>query len=289
MAPLPPDYMSMIFEGGEDFAVYYDGPYYLAMTNIAGSSGVVPACVESPQVIKWNPLNPFAFTSDRNGMTADSVGDFVFDPFGRMIMAVTESDAVVITDPVVFGDPMVIQLTLGGRQNGEGVLPGEFTRPTAVALSPVTGNLFVSDTGNGRIQVFNHDGNFIREFGGDDDTLIPGALAVDAFGSVLVANLAPDEDPLRIYNENGTPVSYGALEGHVYSAAGGDPIHYAYVSVENFTTIASVITDINGYFYMPGMPEGTHKIKISASGYADLSETVEVEAGYITQADFELE
>lgn len=51
----------------------------------------------------------------------------------------------------------------GGRGSG----PGQFHDPTGVAVADA--ELFVADARNGRIQVFDLDGNFKREFGSPGD------------------------------------------------------------------------------------------------------------------------
>jgi len=52
-------------------------------------------------------------------------------------------------------------MAIGNRGNG----PGQFFEPSALAQD-MTGNLFVADTGNDRIQKFKSDGTFLREAGG---------------------------------------------------------------------------------------------------------------------------
>lgn len=55
----------------------------------------------------------------------------------------------------------------------KGSSPGQFSDPTGIAVA--NGQVFVADSRNGRIQVFDLDGNFKRQFGrpGKD----PGELA----------------------------------------------------------------------------------------------------------------
>ena len=49
--------------------------------------------------------------------------------------------------------------------------PGEFSNPTAVAVSPVTGNIIVTDTGNKRLQVFDETGEPLRVITGPPNRL----------------------------------------------------------------------------------------------------------------------
>ena len=201
MAPLPP--LDNVWQGSVDFLVYYDYPVYFRMQNAAFNFGVTPACQLHNLYLIWDWLSQ-NYMSSRSGMSAENICDIEFDGLNRLVMSLPNADSVVITDPVVFGEPIVIQQTLGGRQNGLGTMPGEFQGPTGVAIDPRNQNIFISDTGNGRVQVFDNDGNFIREFGGADPTFTPRALRVDAFGTVYVANVTDNEaDTLRIFDEYG--------------------------------------------------------------------------------------
>jgi DNA-binding beta-propeller fold protein YncE len=69
--------------------------------------------------------------------------------------------------------------------------PGQLAEPRGLAAD-AKGNLFVADTKNSRIQVFDGNGQFVREFGtkgpGDGQFNEPCGLAVDAQGDVWVAD-----------------------------------------------------------------------------------------------------
>ena len=73
--------------------------------------------------------------------------------------------------------------------------PGDPTNPTdihgQIAVGP-DGKVYVSDSGNGRVQVFTPQGRFVRQFGsygsGKGQFLSPYHLAVDATGNVYVAD-----------------------------------------------------------------------------------------------------
>jgi glucose/arabinose dehydrogenase len=84
-----------------------------------------------------------------------------------------------------------------GKQPGEFSFVGEDTRdPTdiaaGIAVGP-NGDVYVSDSGNERVEVFSATGHFIREFGSSltnlkGHFLLPGDLVVDQSGDVYVAD-----------------------------------------------------------------------------------------------------
>jgi sugar lactone lactonase YvrE len=69
--------------------------------------------------------------------------------------------------------------------------PGVFWGPRAIAISP-QGEVYVTDTGNKRVQVFTLDGTFVRMFGGEGSD--PGqfhedvGITLDSQGNVWVAD-----------------------------------------------------------------------------------------------------
>jgi len=262
--PLPPDYMSMILEGGQDYLVYYDFPTFMRLQNLAAMYGVVPACTINSLYIIWD-LTDMNFMSSRNGMTTGNICDFEFDGLNRLVAVMPNADSIIITDPVVFGEPIIVQQTIGGRQNGMGTLPGEFQGPHAIAIDPRNQNILVSDFGNGRVQIFDNDGNFIREFGAADTNFVPGALRVDSFGAIYVSNTV--DGSLRIYSEYGSPVIYGTIEGWVYDKDTGLPIDNAMVAVQSTFNPLGEVTDENGYFEFPAVAAGTHNVAAEKWGF----------------------
>ena len=292
LAPMIPDMNFSFFQGSVDFVVYYDGSYHESMVGLAVFLGVSP-CIPFSASIEWNPLNPPYFHSTRDGMIAECIADFEFDMLGRLIIALPAADGIAITDPVVFPQNIRIQQVLGGRQNGMGVLPGEFIAPQAVAIDPRNQNILVSDTGNGRVQIFDHDGNFIREFGGNDTSFTPGAIRVDAFGAIYVANIGPgasaNGDSLRIYSEYGTPVIYGTIEGWVYDRDSGLPIDNARVRISATFVPLDTFTDPDGHFIFPAVASGSHTVIADKYGFASESTVAFVTGGYKTVVDIYME
>jgi tripartite motif-containing protein 71 len=81
--------------------------------------------------------------------------------------------------------------TLSRTWGGPGGAAGEFSRPTYLAVAG-TGDVYVSDSGNGRIQVFSRDGRHTLQWGkhgtGDGEFTDPRGIAVDTRGIVYVAD-----------------------------------------------------------------------------------------------------
>ncbi|MFX0146007.1 MAG: PA14 domain-containing protein, partial [Candidatus Hodarchaeota archaeon] len=82
---------------------------------------------------------------------------------------------------------------------GQGDGPGQFQEPRGVAVS-LEGLVYVADTGNGRIQVFNADGEFLGLWG-QEILAEPFDLAVDREGQVYV--LDPGQDRLFVFSQEG--------------------------------------------------------------------------------------
>jgi sugar lactone lactonase YvrE len=82
--------------------------------------------------------------------------------------------------------------------------PGQFSVPTNVAVDG-DGNLYVTDMYNNRVEVFDADGNFIRQWGkaGDRPGTFsrPKGIAIDADGHVWVADAV--QDILQCYTADG--------------------------------------------------------------------------------------
>ena len=98
----------------------------------------------------------------------------------------------------------IVQVTQIGEPGAQGLFYG----PRGIAVSP-EGDVFVADTGNKRVQVFDADGNFLREFGGwgtgPGQLDEPVGIAISPDSTVAVA----DTWNLRVqlFDEQGVPLT----------------------------------------------------------------------------------
>jgi sugar lactone lactonase YvrE len=120
--------------------------------------------------------------------------------------------------------------TLGSAGTGD----GQFANPHGIAYSATTGNLYVVDAGNTRIQEITRTGTFVRKWGssgtGNGQFTTPTGVAVDATGNVFVADSGRDDVQmftstgtfLRAFGSAGTGNGQFALPDGIAVEADGD-------------------------------------------------------------------
>lgn len=103
---------------------------------------------------------------------------------------------------------------LGKLGEGKGDLPGHFLSPTYVQVDK-NGNVYVTDTLNSRVQMFDTDGKFVRQFGqrGTAHGMFdkPKGVALDSFGNVYVADSGWSN--VQIFNEKAQVLLYFSGRG----------------------------------------------------------------------------
>jgi len=93
---------------------------------------------------------------------------------------------------------------IGKIGQGKGVNPGQFLFPTYLALDH-DGNLYVTDSLNSRVQVFDTEGAYLKSFGERGNAWgmfdKPKGVALDSFGNVYVADSGWSN--VQIFNQKG--------------------------------------------------------------------------------------
>ena len=113
-------------------------------------------------------------------------------------LTVTNSTSVVSSLPVVDYEGKVTPvLSIGGTSGGK---EGQFSNPYGVAVHYQTGNIFVADHSNHRVQVFDKDGKYLYKFG---DGKMNGPLFI-AFYQNKVFVSQNGTNCLLVYDLNGT-------------------------------------------------------------------------------------
>jgi DNA-binding beta-propeller fold protein YncE len=140
------------------------------------------------------------------------------DPTGRRLYAVdTQSHQIVVYD---LASGKVV-----ARVGKKGVGPGEFGFPGGIAVG-ADGRVYVSDTMNYRVQVFDPDLKFMTSFGRLGDTpgdfRRPKGIAIDGEGIIYVID--SDFNNFQMFNPEGQVLlavgEYGMRPGQMMLPAG---------------------------------------------------------------------
>ncbi len=146
-------------------------------------------------------------------------GGIAIDRENRFLYVVdTENDQVVVFDADTF--KLLRRIGVSGKKHTL-TEPGTFSLPTNVAVDN-EGNVYVTDTLNNRIEIFDADGAFISMFGkhGDGPGYFarPKGIAVDRDGHIWVVDTY--QDRVQVFDREGRLLIY--LGGH-----GGYPGQFA--------------------------------------------------------------
>ena len=141
----------------------------------------------------------------------DPVG-LAIDTANRFLYVVdSQQDQVLVYD----ADTLKPLRRIGtGGKNHYLTTPGDFGAPYGAAVD-ADGNVYVTDTLNNRVEIFDADGTFISLFGKNGDGpgyfSRPKGIAVDSDGHIWVADAV--QDRLQVFNRDGQLLTYIGL-GH---------------------------------------------------------------------------
>ena len=142
----------------------------------------------------------------------DPVG-LAIDTENRFLYVVdTQQDQVMVFD----ADTMKLIRKIGtGGKNHWLTTPGDFGAPSSVALDKDR-NVYVTDTMNNRVEIFDADGQFIGMFGqhGDGPGYFarPKGIAIDSDGHIWVADAF--QDRVEVFNREGQLLTWIGGHGH---------------------------------------------------------------------------
>ncbi len=202
-----------------------------------GSGGTGPGQFDEPTTVDFSPVTGDLYAGDvfNNRINQfDSQGNFIrsfanglFTPlipgrffFGPSGVTFDKAGNVYVGD---FNGERIFKFTPDGEQIGViggtvGTAPGQFQGVAGVRISPVSGNIFVADQYNNRVQVLDPNGNPLLAFGtqgtGDGQFLQPIGIEVDEYENIYVADSINSR--VQVFDKNGKFLtSYGqpALDG----------------------------------------------------------------------------
>ncbi|MFZ1130180.1 MAG: SMP-30/gluconolactonase/LRE family protein [Terriglobales bacterium] len=127
-------------------------------------------------------------------------GSLAIDRENRQLyVSDVELDQVLVYD----ADSLKLKRKMGTTgHNHELTTPGDFAKPTGLAVDS-EGNLYVCDTLNDRIEIFDADGKFIKTFGKNGDGpgyfARPKGVAIDSDDHIWVADGM--QDRVQVFNQ----------------------------------------------------------------------------------------
>jgi len=152
-----------------------------------------------------------------------SPGGLALDVENRLLyVADIDQDQVLVYE----ADSLKLLRRIGTTgQNHALTTPGDFARPAGIAVD-AEGNLYVADTLNNRIEIFDGDGKFIRTFGkaGDGPGYFsrPKGVAIDSDDHIWVVDGM--QDRVQVFNQDAELLisfgGHGLLPGMFQGIAG---------------------------------------------------------------------
>ena len=156
-----------------------------------------------PSTNRKLPLAPANLVSPA-GIAIDTSNRFVY-------VVDTQADQVVVFDADKY--TLLRRIGTGGKKHSL-TSPGDFSLPTHVAVDK-EGNVYVTDTLNNRVEIFDADGNFISEFGKSGDGpghfARPKGIAIDCDGHIWVTDEI--QSRVQVFDKEGRLLLYMGEQG----------------------------------------------------------------------------
>jgi DNA-binding beta-propeller fold protein YncE len=117
----------------------------------------------------------------------------------KMFLAILGFSTIILIPPAFSQEAYKFELMWGSPGAGN----DQFNNPVGVAVDP-SGNVYVADYGNHRIQKFNSNGNFITQWGSPGDSYFAQSVVVDPSGNVYVV---ANETTIKKFDPNGNLIT----------------------------------------------------------------------------------
>ncbi|MGA9787760.1 MAG: 6-bladed beta-propeller [Candidatus Sulfotelmatobacter sp.] len=192
---------------GKDQHVHFD---MLAGLAVDDNDRLFVTDVKARHVLVINPKH------ETEGVFGSDVlvrpGGVAIDRENRFLYVVDSGDDVV---DVFDADSFKLLRQIGKpSKKHEQTDPGTFSLPECVAVD-ADGNVYVTDTFNNRIEIFDADGQFISQFGkngdGPADLERPKGIAIDSDGHIWVVDAATNQ--VKVFNKEGRLLIYFGGQG----------------------------------------------------------------------------
>lgn len=167
--------------------------------------GVISPAKQGPA--RWQEETPFGaeVLAKPGGMAIDTENRFLY-------VVDTQNDVVDVFDADTY--KLLRKIGVAGKKHTL-TEPGTFSLPTNVAVDK-DGNLYVTDTLNNRIQIFDADGKFISTFGKNGDGpgyfSRPKGIAVDGDGHIWVSDSV--QQRVQVFDREGRLLIYFGEPGN---------------------------------------------------------------------------
>jgi tripartite motif-containing protein 71 len=114
--------------------------------------------------------------------------DIALDAKGNIYVATDTTFSAMPNTILKFDSSGNYVTSIGAAGGGN----GQFSSPTGIAFD-AKGDLYVVDSGNGRVQKFDGQGNYLSQFGSEGNGAgqfagAPGAISIDVSGNIYVAD-----------------------------------------------------------------------------------------------------
>ena len=187
------------------------------------AAGAFPVLAETPyETYTYSyegdvQISPSAYTPDKKVSTFGEAGtlnapaDIIRDGRGNFVVADKENNRIVVLDPQTLHAVKILDGFTG--KNGQ---PDTFNKPQGVFSAP-SGRLYVADTDNGRLVVFDKDYAYVTTIDPPSADILPEnfkynpkAVAVDKAGRIYVVSMNTNMGVIALDKNGGFEAFIGA-------------------------------------------------------------------------------